>query len=306
MIAIMTNQGALEVGRSLSGGSRFLAWEAALLKENFDGASVNEVASLTSENVDLGRGQIANKQVVHTFECTGSLPVQVSSENGGADVPAMAVDFDFNGQVPIEEGSGSSSGSGNGNTSLEYAAVVALARRYTKYTTVGDIKPDPKPDEKTPKVHYNCGDRVWLPYSLDPQRKHAYICLTDNFEYNDILPNEDTANWMEISTESLVKYPGEPDCYCDTSAHTAGDSTVPSDIIPFFVTSYDESVKMANGMEWEYKVRVFLDNVVTTKLSELKYFSKGGLEVNGSLMLTFLANTAEMFRAIREKVSTAS
>ena len=75
MIAIMTNQGALEVGRSLSGGSRFLAWEAALLKENFDGASVNEVASLTSENVDLRRGQIANKQVVHTFECTGSLPV---------------------------------------------------------------------------------------------------------------------------------------------------------------------------------------------------------------------------------------
>ena len=65
-------------------------------------------------------------------------------------------------------------------------------------------------------------------------------------------------------------------------------------------------MKMANGMEWEYKVRVFLDNVVTTKLSELKYFSKGGLEVNGSLMLTFLANTAEMFRAIREKVSTTS
>ena len=306
MIAIMTNQGALEVGRSLSGGSRFLAWEAALLKENFDGESVDQVALLTSADVNLGRGLIDNKQIVHMFECTGSLPVQVSSENGGADVQAMAVDFDFNGQVPIEEGSGSSSGSCNGNTSLEDSSVVALARRYTKYTTVGDIKPDAKPDEETPKVHYNCGDRVWLPYSLDPKREHAYICLTDNFKYNDILPNEDTANWMEISTKTLVKYPGEPDCYCDTSAHTAGDSTVPSDIIPFFVTSYDDPVTMANGMEWEYKVRVFLDNVVTTKLSELKYFSKGGLEVNGSLMLTFLANTAEMFRAIREKVSTAS
>ena len=54
MIAIMTNQGALEVGRSLSGGSRFLAWEAALLKENFDGASVDEVALLTSADVNLG------------------------------------------------------------------------------------------------------------------------------------------------------------------------------------------------------------------------------------------------------------
>lgn len=310
MIAIMTNQGALEVGRSLSGGSRFLAWEAALLKENFDGESVDEVASLTSADVRLGDGRIRGRQIVHTFECTGSLPVQVSSEDGRTGVKAMAVDFDFNGQVPIEEGSGSSSGSNTGNTSLEYSAVVALARRYTKYTTVGSIKPDVNPDanpgEEPPKVHYNCGDRVWLPYSLDPQRKHAYICLTDNFEYNDILPNEDTANWMEIDTNTLVKYPGEPDCYCDTSAHKADGTTVPSDIIPFFVTSYDDPVTMANGMEWEYKVRVFLDNVVTTKLSELKYFSKGGLEVNGSLMLTFLANTAEMFRAIREKVSTAS
>lgn len=296
MIAIMTNQGALEVGRSLSGGSRFLAWEAALLKENFDGEAVDQVARITSEDVRLGAGLIRGRQIVHMFECTGSLPVQVSSEDSNTEVQAMAVDFDFNGQVPIEEGSGSSSGSGAGNTSLEYSAVVALARRYTKYTTVGSIKTDVNPGEEPPKVHYNCGDRVWLPYSLDPQRKHAYVCLTDNFEYNDILPNEDTANWMEIDTKTLVKYPGEPDFYCDPS----------SDIIPFFVTSYDESVKMANGMEWEYKVRVFLDNVVTTKLSELKYFSKGGLEVNGSLMLTFLANTAEMFRAIREKVSTAS
>lgn len=298
----MTNQGALEVGRSLSGGSRFLAWEAALLKENFDGESVDQVARITSEDVSLGAGRIHGKQIVHMFECTGSLPVQVSSEDSNTEVKAMAVDFDFNGQVPIEEGSGSSSGSGAGNTSLEYSAVVALARRYTKYTTVGSIKPD----EKTGKVRYNCGDRVWLPYSLDPQREHAYICLTNNFEYNDILPNEDTANWMEIDTKALVKYPGEPDCYCDPSAHTGDGITVPSDIIPFFVTSYDDPVTMANGMEWEYKVRVFLDNVVTTKLSELKYFSKGGLEVNGSLMLTFLANTAEMFRAIREKVSTAS
>lgn len=282
MIAIMTNQGALEVGRSLSGGSRFLAWEAALLKENFDGASVNEVASLTSENVDLRRGQIANKQVVHTFECTGSLPVQVSSEEGGTEVKAMAVDFDFNGQVPIEEGS--SSGSGTGNTSLEYAAVVALARRFSKYQTVASGKT------------YNVGDHVWLPYEADPKRTKAYVCLTDGFKYTGVLPSEDTEHWMETSTASLINYPGEPDFYCDPN----------SDIIPFFVTSYDDPVTMANGMEWEYKVRVFLDNVVTTKLSELKYFSKGGLEVNGSLMLTFLANTAEMFRAIREKVSTAS
>ena len=286
MIAIMTNQGALEVGRSLSGGSRFLAWEAALLKENFDGESVDQVANITSDDVSLGAGLIHGKQIVHMFECTGSLPVQVSSEEGETEVKAMAVDFDFNGQVPIEEGSGSSSGSGSGagNTSLEYSAVVALARRFSKYQTVASGKT------------YNVGDHVWLPYEADPKRTKAYVCLTDGFEYAGVLPSEDTEHWMATSTETLINYPGEPDFYCDPN----------SDIIPFFVTSYDDPVTMANGMEWEYKVRVFLDNVVTTKLSELKYFSKGGLEVNGSLMLTFLANTAEMFRAIREKVSTAS
>ena len=41
----MTNQGALEVGRSLSGGSRFLAWEAALLADPFPN-DVMEVALL--------------------------------------------------------------------------------------------------------------------------------------------------------------------------------------------------------------------------------------------------------------------
>lgn len=314
MISVMTNQGALEVGRSLSGGSRFLAWEAALLADPFPN-DIMAVALLDSSKVKIDGatgGSIDNKTILYRYPCTGSLPVKVSTADPNSNresYEAMAVDFDFNGQVPIEEGNASSS-SGNGNTAIEYQAVVALARRYAKYTTVGSIKPDVNPDanpeDEPPKVHYNRGDRVWLPYSLDPQRKHAYICLTDNFEYNDILPNADTDNWLEIDTKTLVKYPGEPDCYSDPHSHDADGTAVPSDIIPFFVTSYDESVKMANGMEWEYKIRVFLDNVVTKNLSKLEGFSQGGLQANGSVTLTFLASVSELCRAIRNKVSSAT
>lgn len=278
MIAIVTNQGALEIGRSLSGGSRFLAWEAALLRENFANDTVAQVAGLSPDDIDLDSGTIGGRQIVGRFECTGSLPVQVSSEEGGTTVSAMAVDFDFNGQAPISDGAGS------GNVSLEYSAVVALARRYMKYSTV------------SMGTTYHAGDRVWLPYDVDPARSHAYMCITDSFEYAGVLPGEDTVNWSPMNTGSLVRYPGDADFYCDPG----------SDIIPFFVTSYDDTVTMANGMEWEYKVRVFLDNVVTANLSELQYFSKGGLEANGSLMLSFLANTAEMFRAIRNQVTTST
>ena len=278
MIAIVTNQGALEIGRSLSGGSRFLAWEAALLRENFANETVSQVAGLSPDDIDLDSGTIGGRQIVGRFDCTGSLPVQVSSEEGGTTVSAMAVDFDFNGQAPISDGTSS------GNVSLEYSAVVALARRYMKYSPV------------MMGTTYHAGDRVWLPYDVDPARSHAYMCIADTLEYAGVLPSEDTANWSPMDTGSLVHYPGDADFYCDPG----------SDIIPFFVTSYDDTVTMANGMEWEYKVRVFLDNVVTSNLSELQYFSKGGLEANGSLMLSFLANTAEMFRAIRDQITTST
>ena len=274
MISIMTNEGALEIGRALSGGSRFLVWEAALLSENFDGMTAEAVAEISSSSVDLEHSLIATKHIAHRFDCTGSLPVKVSSDNGGNGTSAVAVDFDFSGQVPINEG--------GANVAIEYSAVVALSRRYSKYMTVmyGMV--------------YNMGDHVWL--QGDSTRNYAYVCLEDGFVYDNVPPDEDTGHWMAVPTSTLIKYPGEPDFYCDPER----------DIIPFFITSYDDAVTMANGMEWEYKVRVFLDNFATTDLSELKYFAKGGLEANGSLMLAFLANTAEMFRAIREKVSTAS
>ena len=294
MISVMTNQGALEVGRSLSGGSRFLAWEAALLADPFPN-DIMAVASLDSSKVELDGaigGTIDGKTILYRYPCTGSLPVKVSTDDPSGDsYEAMAVDFDFNGQVPIEEGNASSS-SGNGNTAIEYQALVALARRYAKYSPVAM------------NTTYNIGDRVWDP--TDPQKEHAYICITDNFTYSGVFPSSDPDNWLEIDTSTLVKYPGEPDCYSDPLSHDADGTAVPSDIIPFFVTSYDESVKMANGMEWEYKIRVFLDNVVTKNLSKLEGFSQGGLQANGSVTLTFLASVSELCRAIRDKVSSAT
>ena len=272
MISVLTNEGALEFGRSLSGGSRFLAWEAALLSTGFDGSAVGDIAGITHEDVDLDAGLIKGHAIAHIFDCTGSLPVKVSA-NDGTETAAMAVDFDFNGQIPLEAGT---------HTTIEYAAVVALGRRFSKYPTV------------TMGRRYNKGDHVWAPD--DTVRDYAYVCLTDNFEYEGILPNEDTANWMAVETATLLSYPGDSEFYSDPHG----------DVIPFYVTSYDDSVKMANGMEWEYKVRVFLDNVATRDLAKLAYFSRGGLEADGSMALTFLASISEQFRIIRDTVSTAS
>lgn len=268
MISVMTNEGALEFGRALSGGSRFLAWEAALLADGFDGMSVKDVALLDHDSVNLSAGLISGKQVVKEFDCTGSLPVKVSVTDDVTDA-AMAVDFDFNGQVPID---------GGVVTDIQYKAVVALGRRYYKYMYLEN------------NTAYKEGDHVWG----DGNRGTAYICLS-TFTYTGVPPEDDTEHWGAIDAASLITYPGERDFFCNPAG----------DIIPFFITSYDNMVTMSNGMEWEYKVRVFLDNVVTTQLSRLGYFSQGGLEANGSLMLTFMASISEQFRTIRDLVSTA-
>lgn len=284
MITVMTNEGALEFGRSLSGGSRFLAWEAALVNGAF--ANVQDAVELSSADVNLSTKRISGMDIVRTFECTGSLPVKVSSEEGGTVTKAMAVDFDFNGQAPIEAG----------ESSIAYSTVVALGRRFREYpqASMGSI--------------YHIGDHVWA-YG-DPERKYAYVCVDDNggagFEYEGVPVNQDSAHWMAVETANLVRHPIDPDYFSDPFTYEKDGTVIPSDTIPFFVTSYDNEVVMANGMEWEYKVRVFLDNVVNSELAKLNYFSRGGLEANGSLMLTFLASISEQFRAIRDTVSTAS
>ena len=272
MIAIMTDEGALEFGRSLSGDTRFLAWEAALLDISI--TDLGAALSLNSGDVDLAAMKIKDWAIVHTCACTGSLPVEVSSDNSGAISKAMAIDFDFNGQIPLEEGGASAS--------IKYQTVIALGRRFAEYRTVLNGN------------SYNKGDHVWM--AGDTVHDHAYICLEDGFVYSGVPLNEDSAHWMAIDTSSLITYPGNSSLYSDPR----------TDAVPFFVTSYDGPVTMANGMEWEYKVRVFLDNVATDNLQELKYFSTGGLEANGSVGLTFLAEISGLFRTIREKISTAS
>lgn len=272
MIAVMTNAGALEFGRSLSGGTRFLAYEVALLNGQFNG--LLDAASLSASDVDLSLGKIGGKDIVQRFKCTGALPVKVSSNDGGNTTEAYALDIDFNGQAPL--------GDGGTSTSFEYWSVVALGYRFSEYKPVvyGHI--------------YNIGDHVWANDSAP--HEYAYVCITDNFTYAGIPPKDDSEHWMALPVDNLIGYPGNSNLFADPDR----------DIVPFFVTSYDESVKMANGMEWEYKVRVFLDNVVSADLSKLDYFSYAGLEVSGSLMLTFLANISEQFRTIREQISTVS
>lgn len=273
MISIMTNEGALEFGRTLSGGTYFLAYECALLAETFSDVKA-AAESLGSAQVVLSGetgGTIttdggAAMTILHRFHCTGSLPVKVKV----GDTEAMAVDFDFNGQTPVNKETGVP-------RSIEYSTVIALGLRFKEYP------------QATMGVTYNRGDHVWN----GPLRDKVYVCSVDSVVY-DGAALDDNPDWTSADASSLQIYPANSNYFADPS----------SDIIPFFVTSYDDPVTISNGMEWEYKVRVFLDNLLEGRLPELNYFSLGGIEGTGSLMLSFLASISGTLREIRNTEST--
>lgn len=273
MISLMTNEGALEFGRTLSGGTYFLAYECALLAETFSDVKT-AAESLGSAQVVLSGetgGTITTAEgnamtILHRFHCTGSLPVKVKV--GGAE--AMAVDFDFNGQTPVNKETGAP-------RSIEYSTVIALGLRFKEYP------------QATMGVTYHRGDHVWN----GPLRDKVYVCAVDSVVY-DGTALDGNPNWTSADTSSLQVHPQNPNYFADPS----------SDIVPFFVTSYDDSVTISNGMEWEYKVRIFLDNLLEDRLPELNYFSLGGIEEVGSLMLSFLASISGALREIRNTEST--
>lgn len=274
MISIMTNEGALEFGRTLSGGAYFLAYECALLAETFSDVKA-AAESLGSAQVVLSGetgGTITPAEsgamtILHRFHCTGSLPVKVKV----GDTEAMAVDFDFNGQTPVNKETGVP-------RSIEYSTVIALGLRFKEYP------------QATMGVTYNRGDHVWN----GPLRDKVYICSVDSVVY-DGAALDGNPNWTSADASSLQIHPANSNYFADPS----------SDIIPFFVTSYDDPVTISNGMEWEYKVRVFLDNLLVDRLPELlNHFSLGGIEGTGSLMLSFLASISGTLREIRNTEST--
>lgn len=273
MISIMTNEGALEFGRTLSGGTYFLAYECALLSETFNDVKT-AAESLGSAQVVLDGetgGTItvaggAAMPILHRFHCTGSLPVKVTVGN----TEAMAVDFDFNGQTPVNKETGVP-------RSIEYSTVIALGLRFKEYP------------QATMGVTYHRGDHVWN----GALRDKVYICAVDSVGY-DGAALDDNPDWTSADARDLQAHPANPNYFADPS----------SDIVPFFVTSYDDPVTISNGMEWEYKVRVFLDNLLEDRLPELNYFSLGGIEGAGSLMLSFLASISGTLREIRNTEST--
>lgn len=273
MISIMTNEGALEFGRTLSGGTYFLAYECALLGESFNDAKT-AAETLGSAQVALDGetgGTItpaegAEMTILHRFRCTGSLPVKVKVGNA----EAMAVDFDFNGQTPVNKETGVPS-------NIEYSTVIALGLRFKEYP------------QATMGVTYHRGDHVWN----GPLRDKVYVCAVDAVVY-DGAALDDNPNWTSADASGLQIHPVNPNYFADPAC----------DIVPFFVTSYDDAVTISNGMEWEYKVRIFLDNLLEDRLPELNYFSLRGIEGTGSLMLSFLASISGTLREIRNTEST--
>lgn len=267
MISIMTDRGALEYSRTLSGGSHFLAYQCALLSESI--SSIGQAAALGDMPVSLvgeTGGTIGEMTIRHRFKCTGALPVQVSVN----DASAVAVDFDFNGQSPINPETGVP-------TDIAYSTVVALGFRFMQYPQV------------TVGATYHRGDHVWN----GTLRDKVYTCAVDSLEYaGDALA--DNPDWESADASALIRHPADSTYFADPAW----------DVVPFFVTSYDSAVTISNGMEWEYKVRVFLDNLLTSRLPELNYFSMGGLEGAGSLMLSFLAGISGALRETRDNSST--
>lgn len=264
MIAILTNDGSLQIARALSGGELFLVYGAALLAEPITG--VYTAASETTAEWSDGNLSIGGHQIVRTMPCTGMLPVQVSE----GETAAFAVDFDFNTQLP---------GTVDGlHTAITYQTVCMLGRRYRQYRSAEW------------GATYKYGDHVWY----GPDRTTSYMCIADSYTYTEGSPNpmEDTEHWAAAPTARLLQHPGDTSYYSDPEYDT----------IVMHVTSYDEPMTMGNGLEWEYKVRVFLDNLVQNDISKIEKFAQG-VEANGSLMLSFMAEISENFRALRDMVT---
>ena len=269
MIAILTNSGSLQIARTLSGGELFLVYEAALLNVDWAHTKTTYQVATSEYPISLNeKGEVSSidgATVVSRIPCTGLLPVQVSE---GESI-ACAVDFDFNTQLLSNEGL---------PEPIQYQAVCMLGRRYRRYGTA----------EWGKTYHY--GDHVWFGGNHDT----VYICRVPEYEYTEgsLTPPEDPDHWLSASTDKLISHYADASYYSDPEYDT----------IVMHVTAYDDSMTMGNGIEWEYKVRVFLDNLVQNDISKIEKFAQG-TEANGSLILSFMAEISLNFKALRDMVS---
>lgn len=268
MIAILTNEGSLGIARMLSGGDLFLVYGAALVEEQL--TDPYEVATSPTTVVRDGQGKeygitFANsmKHVVRVVPCSGILPVQVSK----GDATAMAVDFDFNTQLIDNDGL---------PVEIKYYTVCMLARRYHQYKAL----------EYTT---YHYGDHIWF-----GQNKDIYVCAAAEYTYSQgsPAPDQDTVHWVRVDPRTILEHPADRSYF----------SNPVYDTFVMHVTSYDDEMTMGNGIEFEYKVRVFLDNLNQSNLSKIERFAQG-TEANGSLALTFMAALCEDLRKMRDMIS---
>lgn len=269
MIAILTNDGSLQIARALSGGELFLVYGAALVggqvETPYIAASVPATVlydeSGKESSIIFGTTTAEIKRVV---PCSGILPVKISD----GEVSSVAVDFDFNTQ--LIDGDGLS-------VEIKYQTVCMLGRRYRQYrsATYGT---------------YHYGDHVWI----GSDRSTAYMCVAEEYEYlaGSPTPDEDSEHWIPVSTENLLRHPGDPMYFSDPQYDT----------IVMHITSYDDEMTMGNGIEFEYKVRIFLDNLAQKNLSKIEKFAQG-VEANGSLILSFMAAICEDLRKMRDMIS---
>lgn len=275
MISILTNEGARRIASSVSGGTLFLPYIAALSTGTV--TSVRSAAiEITKVEMDLSGNEtriVGLGDIVRRVPCSGMLPVQIKEGN----VEAWAIDLDFNTQLNPEK---------NPDTglpeSVSYQSVAVLGRRYVQIRSAerGTV--------------YKYGDHV----RYGDSRNTVYTCIADNYEYAADSPSPaedcegDNAHWARGDISGLYTYPGNPSYYSDPKY----DTTV------MHITSYDEAMTLGNGIEFEYKVRIFLDNLTQDQISKIEKFALG-TEANGSLTLSFMAIISEDFRKMRDMVS---
>lgn len=273
MIAVLTNAGSLQFSRTLSGGERFLVYGAALvdaaINDPYKAATGIPSVVFDASGKETSISGLGN--VVKVVPCTGILPVQVSE---GAST-AVAVDFDFNTQLATTNPATKKLVS----DPVTYRSVCMLGRRYSLIRNI----------ERG--ATYKQGDHVWF----GDNRDTLYTCIPAEYVYgpDSQSPDIDTENWLASSAANLLRHPADQ-AYCADPRQ---------DAIVMHVTSYDEYMTMGNGLEFEYKVRVFLDNLLQSDLQSIEKFAEG-TEANGSLILSFMATISEDFRLLRNSIST--
>lgn len=260
-----TNEGTLALARSVATGSKLAIRGAVLLKTDGALGSPSDVAVATwgssSDGIDLSDPAYVVEDG-GPVKCTSYLPSMVDLTGEDTGSPVAALDLEFTWMPPGE---------------VEYDTLAVLADIYYEFMPFMYGK------------NYTTGATVW--YLLSNGSYVYYRCISpvDNSDY----PMNDSTHWMEVHPS------GQAGFYPPNS--NVQYMTIDDRPVVLYVSVLTSAVRVNEGLEIDYKVRLYLDGVAdSTQVNKYVVFDTLGPEFMGSAQIALLANFAQQLRNIRD------